>query len=303
MKVALTILVFLVLLHSNGASLTLELDNVEWRSGSIHGYNVFDTTEYSQTFYFTVRHSGEAASFFVTFSEGENGQERQLSHGAETLEYHLLSAPTRGAVLKDLPEATAAEVLSGAFPEGDHSAQMSFVITIPAMQIRGPGRYVDRIRVSVYEGTLNDYRLRDTKNISVSTMVEDLAEVSIVEPGAAFSRGSSAKSANFGALERGKRLSYDVRIRANRGYRINIESENSGRLKSSDPAVDDTIPYEVRFAGQSLNLSSRSIGVVQDPQKTNANGKPHRIEIVIGDLGNASQGEYKDNLLLEIVTE
>lgn len=303
MRLLAATFLWLAALQLSAATLNLDIDNIEWRSGSVQGYNVFDSTEYSQTFYFNVRHTGDATSYFITFSGLEQAQSRKLSHGGEEVDYHLLSSPTRGAVLKDLPDASANEVLSGFFPEGEQNAQLSFVINIPAMQIRSPGRYIDRIKVSLYEGTLQDYKLRDQKNISISTIVEDVAEVSIVEPGGVFDKSSSSKNANFGILQKGKTLSYDVRVRTNRGYRINVESENLGVLKSNDPSLTDNIPYEIRFSGQSVNLRGRASGVVQDPQKTNANGRPHRIEIVIGDLGNAAQGEYKDNLLIEIVTE
>ena len=150
----------------------LQVPSVDWLGRNGAGYDVFDDVAFSQTVNFTVTKRGNDCPIFVTFSKNTPGNDpRTMTSGGDVLKYQIYDTTSLRNVLKDLPSASPAEVISGSFASNEKLLQLSFVIAIPPLQIRSPGRYTDSVRVSLYTGDRTDATLVQSVVIQISARV------------------------------------------------------------------------------------------------------------------------------------
>jgi spore coat protein U-like protein len=288
-----------------GSQLRLEVDNVDWRGGTRVTYGVFDSGEYAQTVYFKVRLTGAPVPFFVTFGNvGGAGSERRAAQGGDSLRYEIYDSVTRRAALRDLPAATASEVLSGAFAAGEDLKELSYVILVPPEQVRPSGVYTQPIKITVYQGTRDSYLEKDAKTVVFSIRVDSVAELSLGEAGAPFDARAKGHRLDFGNLEKSQAKGVDIRVRSNAGYHITMESENGGLMKNIDPRHPVTIPYSLQINSAAVSL--RRIGqtvLTRGSRLTDRNGDLHQVLVTIGQVGNAWAGTYQDNIILTVVSD
>jgi hypothetical protein len=203
------------------SQLRLEVDNIDWRGGTRAAYDVFDSGEYAQTVYFKVRLTGAPVPFFVTFGNvGAAGSERRAAHGGDSLGYEIYDSVTRRTALRDLPGATASEVLSGAFGAGENVKELSYVVLVPPEQVRPSGFYTQPIKITVYQGTRDSFIEKDAKTVVFSIRVDPVAEMSLGEPGSPFDATAKGHRLDFGNLEKAKAKGLDMRVRSNGGVAL-----------------------------------------------------------------------------------
>lgn len=285
------------------SQLRLEVDNVDWRVGPRVAYGVFDSGQYAQTVYFKVRLTGDPCQFFVTFG-GTAGSERRAGHGGDSLDYEICDSVVRRTVLRDLPVATASEVLQGAFGPGETVKELSYVVLVPAEQVKPPGTYTQPIRVTVYQGTRENFVEKDAKMIVFSVRVDSVAETSLGEPGAPFDPQARSHRLEFGGLAKGKAKGLDLRVRSNTGYHVTLESENGGVMKNTDPHHPATIPYSLQIGGISINPEGVQQTVLSRSNRlTDRNGDLHQLVVTVGQVGNAPAGTYQDYLTVTVVSD
>lgn len=305
----LTILSYTFALCSRAADecdLKLEVDNAEWRGGTRAGYGVFDTGEYPQTIQFKVRLvSGDPCPFFVTFGGVTQGNtRRQAVSGIEGMDYQIFDSLNRRMSLKDLPSATASEVIQGTFGPGETIKELSYVIVVPPQQIKPSGRFTDVLRITLYSGTPDSFVQEDARTVTFSIMVDEVAEMSLVKAGSSFDPGGTSQTMDFGRLSEGKAKGFDLRVRSNVGYHVTLESENGGFLKNIDPQYNDTIPYVLETGGQPVVLGSgRQTAISRGNRLTDANGDRHEVRITMGDTSKVTAGTYRDHVLITVVSD
>ena len=286
-----------------GSQLRLEVDNIDWRVGQGVAYGVFDSGQYAQTVYFKVRLTGDPCQFFVTFG-GTVGSERRAAHGGDSLGYELFDSVVHKTALRDLPAATASEVLQGAFGPGETVKQLSYVVLVPAGQVRPPGLYTQPIQVTVYQGTRDNFVEKDAKIVVFSVPVDSVAEMSLGETGAPFDAKAKGHRLDFGGLAKGKAEGLDLRVRSNTGYHVTLESENGGVLKNTDPHHPATIPYSLEIGGIAVSPGrTKQMVLSRSNRLTDRNGDLHQLVVTIGQVGNAPAGTYQDNLAVTVVSD
>ena len=286
--------------------LKLDVDNAEFRGGKSAGYGVFDQGEYPQIVRFKVRLvSGEPCPFFVTFGGAVQGDfRRQASSGNEGLDYQIHDSLSRRMSLKDLPSADANEVIQSSFGPGETIKELSYIIVVPPQQIKPSGRYNDAIKVTLYSGTPNNYVQKDSRTVTFSIMVDEVAEMSLVKAGASFDPGGKSQAMDFGPLEKGKAKGFDLRVRSNVGYHVTLESQNAGVLKNIDLHYKDTIPYVLKTGGKPVSLGSgRQTPISKNNWLTDHNGDQHEILITVGDTSKVTAGTYRDNVLITVISD
>ncbi|HXT12586.1 MAG TPA: hypothetical protein VN873_13565 [Candidatus Angelobacter sp.] len=284
--------------------LKLEVDNAEWRGGAHAGYGVFDPGEYPQTIQFKVRLvSGDACPFFVSFGGVAQGNfQRQASSGNESINYQIYDSLDRRMLLKDLPSATANEVLPGAFGPGEVIKDLSYVIVVPPEQIKPSGRYTSVIRITLYSGTPDNFIQQDSKTVTFSIMVEEATELSLISSGSAFDPNGKSQAMDFGPLAKGKAKGFDLRIRSNVGYHVILESENGGVLNNIDPQYKNAIPYVLETGGKPVNLNSgRQTAISRNNGLTD--GDRHELRVTIGDTSKVTAGTYRDHILVTVISD
>lgn len=284
--------------------LSLEVNNVEWQGGPRRTYSVFETVSYAQSATLTVKNNGSPQHFFVTFSSNSgNAPLRKAASGGDELGYQIYDTAGGLNVLKDLPGATSTEVLQGVFGAGEIRKTLNFVVSIPAQQAKPPGQYVDKIRVTLYQGTLGSYTEEDSSTISISARVAELVEVAVLNQGESFRPEAVTKALDFGILTEGKSLGFDLRVRSNAGYQMTLESEGGWRLKHSSGTDPSKIPYNLSINGIVANTSGESAVVLARKHViTSAQGDSYPCVVTIGTVDGASAGIYRDNILLTVAT-
>jgi len=302
--------ILLLCLWSFGASaaesqLRLEVDNIDWHGGTRVAYDVFDSGEYAQTVYFKVRLAGEPVPFFVTFgSVAAAGSERRAAHGGDSLGYEIYDSVTRRTALRDLPSATASEVLSGAFGPGEDVKELSYVVLVSPEQVRPSGFYTQPIKITVYQGTRDSYVEKDAKTVVFSIRVDSVAEMSLGEPGSPFDAKAKGHRLDFGNLEKGKARGLDMRVRSNAGYHVTMESENGGVMKNIDPRHPATIPYTLQINSAAVSLGrTRQTVLSRSSRLTDRNGDRHELLVTIDEVGNPPAGTCQDNITVTVVSD
>lgn len=287
------------------SALSLEVNNVDWQGGGGPNYSGFDPITYSYSANLSVKSDGSGGGFFVTFSSNAGGDvARKLANGPNELQYQIYDTPSHRTVLKDLPAATASEVLTGVFAPGETKKTFSFVVTIPAQQIKPPGLYQDAVKITLYQGTLSGYAEASSRTIAISTRVAELAELALVNPGEPFAPQAVTKALDFGTLVEGKSLSFDLRVRSNAGYQVTLESESGGRLKHSNPADPSQVPYTVSLGGTRVDISrGRAVPLARQRILTSAQGDSYACVVTIGPVSDLSPGNYRDNILVSVATD
>jgi hypothetical protein len=287
---------------ASGATLSLQISSVDWRGKTGDGYDVFDPTPYSQTVNFTVNKSGGACSYFVTFSKNTSGNNpRVMSGSGGSLSYQLYDTMSLNNVLKELPSASPTEVISGSFAGGTYSRQLSFVMAMPSLQIRPSGTYSGSVRVRLYEGTLSSYRLAQSVVISITARVPQLASVSLVSSSSGFDPQAITQLLSFGQLSDGQSRSFGMRVRSNAGYLVSLSSENRGVLKNQEPLASETIPYTLSIGTTPISLSAGpQVAVARRGVLTTVDGDSYSMAVVIGTVGNAAAGEYRDVVTITV---
>jgi spore coat protein U-like protein len=287
------------------SQLRLEADNIAWRSGARTAYDVFDAREYAQTVNFKVRLTGAPVPFFVTFAGASTaGAQWRAAQGGNSLGFEIFDSVTRWNALRHLPGATASEVLSGAFAAGETVKELSYVVRVPAGQVRPPGIYTCPIKVTLYQGTRNKFVELDAKTVVFFIRVQPVAEMSVGKPGSPFDNTAKTPRLDFGQLEKGKSMGLDMRIRSNADYHVTMESENGGVLKSIGLSTAATISYTLQINDTTLHLGRTGQTVLSHSSRlSDYNGDLQELLVTIGQVGNAPAGTYEDNLILTIISD
>jgi len=286
--------------------LEIQAASVNWRGSQGNDYGIFDTVTYAYAVNFNVtrkKTAKEDTPFFVTFSKNTTGNlPRKLTSGANTLDYQLYDSLNQNNALSELPSALANQVLVGIMAPDELEKRLNYFVVIPALQIQPPGTYQDSVELTVYEGTLTDYKKNNSTAITIAAQVVRLAELSIVNSGEAFVPQSVTKELNFGVLTHGKSLGFDLRLRSNAGYTVTIESENRGYFKHTSAGDNSGIPYTFILGGILLDLSLGPVTPISKNIITSAPGDPYAGLITIGSTDNASAGNYRDTITLTVQT-
>jgi len=273
----------------------------QWQGGG-SGYNPFDTTTYNQEGTIDIRNRGNGScQYFVTVSEGNaNDFNRYLKANGERLPYNIYDDVSQSNVLKDLPTATINEILVGSFSVKE-TQRLTYSVSIPAGAVLPRATYGDRVRLRLYEGTLNSHTLKKTKDLSLRARIPEVAEVAVVPTGAPFDDSATSYTVNFGVLQEGERERFDLLVRTNAGYRVLMSSINRGALERVGGA-SGVVPYEMTIDGRLIDLSARTVTVATKNGVTSLAGDRFAVEVDVGTLADAVPGTYRDDITIIVKT-
>ncbi len=292
---------------ANCATLTFSSipSSVSWVGGTGNGYNPFDASDRVQSVTVTVRKTGGSCSFFIgaTTGGGDTFTSRTLTGSGNSLPFNLYTTSTRTNVIKDLPNATASDLIAGSFTSsGTQTKTITYFYDIAPQQIVAPASYSRSMQIKLYEVNGSTQTLSQTANVNHTATVNTLAELSLIASGGAFDSSSTTQSLNLGSMATSQNVGFDMRVRGNTGFDIQLSSQNRGVLRHSDSSVTDTVPYVMTVNGGTLNLSGGSGTTFNGPStKTALTGSVFPVVISVG-AQTGTAGTYSDVISVSVIS-
>lgn len=279
-----------------------------WSSSASGDYNPFDSTQYFQQEDLQAKKSGGGqCDFFITLSTGDSGgfSPRQMTGGSEVLTYNFYDAPNVSAnVLKDFPEAvTLSDVLDGQMTNNKNKETQTLLYhwSIDPQLVVGPTTYQDSaVTFSLYQGTIASPTLEDQLTVTVSAVVPQVVELSLVATGGAFDAADINETVDFGTLVESAQQSFDLLVRSNDGYQVSFQSAASSTLSKPAPNPDN-VSYTVTVGGNPADLSSGAAVVVASASGvTPVNGDRFAVSFTVGTVSGHRTGSYDDNVTVTV---
>ena len=279
-----------------------DITSAQWTGARGRGYDVYDPQRRIQVVNFRVRSHDGGCPFFLTVSpvSGRGDGIGYLMGPGGLLSYGLFKDASGNDVLRPEGIAIQTDVYSGVAPTGGSSMAFQLVVSLPPEQMVRPGLYSGEIEFALHEGAFGMGILRDRRRVVVSAQVPAVAEISFSE-GAGFDWRHNSVSMNFGRLRAGDRQSVQLKVRGNGGQRIALRSLNGGMLRHVDASDDSQVRYTLRVDGAPIGLSE-NVGtqIVLNNDNLPSAGRAYVLEISIGDIGDASAGDYRDTLSIDV---
>ncbi len=275
--------------------------NVSFTSAG--AYPVFAATDTGKAVAFQVRHPNNqaACNYFVTFSKGGSAtySNRRMIFSGTELRYQIYNSAAQTAILEDVPDAAAGEVIAGVFTSTALvTHDLSYYVSIPALQVVAPATYADTVVVRLYEGTLSSYTQRDSVEIQVRGKTVATTQV-CVGCVASFDTAAHSHELNFGTLETGEFKTGTVRVRSNDGYTLKLQSTNRSVLRHT--SLNSAVPYTAAVNGIGVVLTgSQAVQVAHVPGVTTATGVAYDVQITVGSVAGKLAGNYTDYITVTV---
>ncbi len=248
--------------------------------------------------------------YFYTFSKGNSGtyNRKLINNYGESIDYNLYMHSGERSPLKDFNDLHITDqYIRGLllFPYKEREDKFYFSLRQPSRGttplVRG-GIYRDTISIGVYSSFLfRSPRLEGTRTLNISTVIPKQVNISLVDTGAPFNINDTEQTLDFGELEKGEQLGFDMRIQSNAGYVVTFSSQNKGRLKHS--TKKKKIRYKLKVDGRKRNLKKAgSTRVARARGVTPAGGNIHKVSVRIGKVKNKPHGVYSDYITVTAMT-
>lgn len=255
--------------------------------------------------------SPECIFYTFYFSKGISGsyERRAINSYGESINYNIYSKANRSGVLKDRVDASnRSEYIRGLLYKKNQQATKGLYLNIPFSQsntMLRAGTYTDNIVLSVYSLGQSSRlgKLQLTQNIPVIINIPKSVSISLIESGGVFDPNSTFKNLNFGNLEEGKELSFDMRVASNAGYKVMFSSLNNGSLNLING--NHKVDYTLYVSNNRINLNntaSRPIEVATGSGVTGSNGALMPVKVRIGNVNENKSGEYEDYITITAQT-
>jgi hypothetical protein len=281
----------------------LRFDNVSdptFDGSGGRGYDPFARSNGLTAVDFTIRNKKKSScAFFVTVSTGQAGSyNRVASNGGATIRYNIYGGPSAGDLpLHDISDATRTTVLSG-FLDGKETISLRYYLDVPALQIVAQGNYTDTVEFGLYSGSQNEFEREDDENVRITVPVIPVIDVEIAAGGVRLPLEGASVVLDFGNLQPRASRDFNLYVRGNAPYRVEIESENRGVLRLDAFATDhNTIPYELSIDGGRRSLNQP---IMLSYGTLISGARDHRGRITIGDFDTVLRGTYSDVLTISV---
>jgi hypothetical protein len=177
------------------------------------------------------------------------------------------------------------------------SLSLSPIFVIPRGQLISPGLYTVDLSIQLFaisdDGTLQQAAV-DTHSLTVDCEVQSILSVTLAG-------GGTATSVDFGEITSGEERTVLLKARANRDYRLELVSQNSGRL-TLDPTIPGEewgIDYSVLVDGTAQSLE-QGVKIVEYNSPSQGETS-HSLLFRLNDARMKRAGIYKDVVSIKII--
>lgn len=226
---------------------------------------------------------------------------RRMTSGTGALAYALYTTGNGSTHLLDAGGAGIGNLLTGGFRGKPAPVTLPFFADIPAGQIVPAGRYSDTLTFTLYdlEGGIPGAVL-DTRSVRVAASVAPVARFEVVIGGVRRPLRGRLGTLDFGELEEGERLGFELEVSGNLDYDVEIESGNGGTLAGRGEAGGSSVPYALRLDGRPLAIGGRVRVPVTAAASSGRDANRHDFDVEIGSVSGAVAGKYRDDLTLTV---
>jgi hypothetical protein len=249
--------------------------------------------------------------FSFYFSKGNSTNYTRVAKNSfnESINYNLYKFSSLNSILKDKNDVNEDnDFLFGEIQDTNNNIVNTFYFNLPSLangSLVRAGVYTDNIAMNVYSKGANGTKIFEfSRNIPITINVSKVINISLIDSGGPFDIGSTNKTLNFGDLETGKEMSFDLRVASNAGYKVMFSSMNNGAMKNT--INPQKINYGLTIAGNTVNLlntATNPVTVATGSGVTISEGAQFPIKVKIGTVATTQEyGDYEDYITITAAT-
>nr|BDT29779.1 spore coat protein U domain-containing protein [Bacteriovorax sp. HI3] len=258
--------------------------------------------------------SSNCNNFFLAFTKGWAGNYNRRGYNITTwvgyLYYNFYKNNNATGVLKEPSDISSTnEVIFDTLSKGS-SKNLNYYFSLSPIDASSPpsaGTYYDVVQVQLYSGTYtNIVSYEGYRDLYVYLNVAKFISLSMVDTGGTYDGNQTSKTLDFGELEQGEQLGFDVRIVSNSGYILKVSSSNNGLLKRvGGTGVKSQIGYDF-YANNSIKTltssASSPVTIASGTGKTPSGGALVPIKVAIKSVDDKDPGTYQDYVTLSVIS-
>lgn len=251
--------------------------------------------------------SFSTCKFSFGFTRGSSSSyNRRIYSGINSISFSLAKNNSMSRVLMDVNDAYSSNnYFKGRYKanKGGNTKSYNVYAELDLTGNEAPGFYSDQFDIRVYQefGPFNLYY--GSWPITYTYTIPENIAVSLVDTNAPFDAYDNSQDLSFGSLIEGSQKGFDIVIKSNTGYILNVSSLNNGKLKHQQ--VSAYIDYLFKVNGQATSLAgSSSSGVIVSNATGTHSGDGFRVPVLveIGSTDNKVAGVYEDHLTITVTT-
>lgn len=246
--------------------------------------------------------SNQCKQYTLGVSTGSsNSYSRKLYNGGYDLNYNIYKTSTTSTTLRSINDAS------------NNSQRIKFTMqswyTKLTLYVRLPapgsslqnGLYTDTTQVQVYPRGNNTGG--GVTNLTTNLNVQSDINISLVSRGGQYDENQTYYSLDFGSMSLGKTKSFDLIVKSNTGYQINVSSEYNGYLSHNDNS-SYKIGYDFGVNGSNMSLvgSKSSPKQIYSSNSPSTNGQVIEIDVSLKSVSDKLSGNYTDYIYFTAIS-
>ncbi|WP_417335034.1 hypothetical protein [Halobacteriovorax marinus] len=230
-----------------------------------------------------------------------NSYSRKLYNGAHSLNYNIYKSEYTSTPLRSINDArNNSERIR--FRMDSWYTRITLYVRLPApgsgLQ---NGLYTDTTQIKVYprgNNTGGGYT-----NLTTNLNIQSNINLSLVARGGQYDENQTAYTLDFGSMSAGKLRSFDLIVKSNTGYRINVSSEYDGAL-AHNQNNSYKVGYNFGVNGSNMSLvgSKNSPRQIYSSNGASTNGQVIEIDISLLSVNGKLSGNYSDYIYFTAIS-
>lgn len=230
-----------------------------------------------------------------------NSYSRKLYNGGYDLSYNIYRSSTTSTALRSVNDAQG-NSQSIKFSMNSWYTKLTLYVRLPAPTLGlENGLYTDTTQIQVVPRGNNS----GGGNTNLTTNLNVLSDIniSLVGRGGQYNENQTSHTLNFGAMTTGKTRSFDLIVKANTGYQINVSSEYDGSLSHTQkPTYKVGYNFNVNGSSMSLVGSKNSPRLIYSSNSPNQNGQVIEIDVSLLNTDQKLSGAYSDYIYFTAIS-
>ncbi|GEM_PF-6146862 len=248
--------------------------------------------------------SNQCKQFDLGVSSGSaNSYSRKLYNGTSTLNYNIYNDDSTSTALRSVNDAQNNNQRVR-FKMDNFFKKITLYVRLPywgnSTSLEN-GLYTDTTQVQVYPRGNNTGG--SSSNLITNLNVQSDVNISLVGRGGQYDENQTSYSLDFGTMTAGKMRSFDLIVKSNTGYRINVSSEYDGSLAHNENS-SYKVGYNFSVNGSNMSLvgSKSSPKQIYASSSASQNGEVIEVDISLLSTSNKLSGTYTDYIYFTAIS-